>query len=307
MPESPNPSPSGDQSAPVLADELTGALCCAACGYELRGLTIMGTCPECGLPIQATLLSLVDPKAAEIQPIPSPKLVAAGLAAWVLGAMVAMALGWAVWVSGFFSQGLAFTAQDRIIAGGAIGLVVSGVGALVIVRPHARIPRWQSGLAAVGVLLYPLAIYLYVQLGAIASAGPGPSFLAAWSGSPVATPWRWERLGMWLTLAAGAICLRGNLRTLAARSFVLRAERVDRQTIAASVAALLVAAAGDGLGLLAPLAPDWGGTVALVGEVLVGLGALLLTLGMVGITIDTFRIIPAVLQRPLAMTDLVAD
>ncbi|MCC7388677.1 MAG: hypothetical protein IT431_07895 [Phycisphaerales bacterium] len=306
MPESTHPSPMGEPSAPVLAEELTGALCCASCGYELRGLTIMGTCPECGLPIQATLLSLVDPRAAEIQPIRSRRTVAAGLAAWVVGAMTAVVLGWAVWVSGLVDRGLTVATQDKLIAAGAIGLVLSGVGALVIIRPHGAIPRWQSAAAAVGVLLYPPAIYLYVQLGAIASAGPGPSLLAAWSGRAESMPWRWERMGMWLILAAGAACLRWNLRILAARSLVLRAERVDRQTIAASVAALLIAAGGDGLGLAAPLAGGWGGQVALAGEMLVGLGALLLTLAMIGITIDTFRVIPAVLQRPLAMADLVA-
>lgn len=306
MPQSPSPSPSGEPSAPVLAEELTGTLRCASCGYELRGLTIRGQCPECGLAIQATLLTLIDPRAAEIQPIRSPRLVAAGLSAWALGAALAVLCGWAVWVSGLLANGPSVATQDRLITLGALGLVGSGIGSLAIIRPHEHIPRWQSGLALLGTLLYPVAIYLYVELGAIASAGPGPSLLAAWSGRAQPMAWRWERLAMWLTLAAGATCLRWNLRALAARSFVLRAERVDRQTIAASVAALLIAGAGDALALAAPAVGNWSGEISLAGEVLVGLGALLLTLAMIGITIDTFRLLPAVLHRPLALADVVS-
>jgi hypothetical protein len=297
-------SPPGLPSAPVLAEELTGRLRCAACRYELRGLSIKNVCPECGLAIQATLLSLVDPRATEIQPIGSPRLVAVGIVAWSVGAFVAVVLGWATWASGAIDGTLGDAAQHRLVIAGAVSLAVSGLGALAIIRPHARIPLHRSVAAAIGVALYPVAIKLYVDLGTIASAGPGGSFLGSWTGSVDPMPWRWERLAMWLTLAAGAWLLRGNLRILAARSFVMRAGRVDRQTIFAAMGSVLIAAVGDGLGLCASLVGEWGGAVVLASEALVGIGAALLTLGMVGIVIDTLRLTPAVFQRPLALGDV---
>ncbi|MBK7404754.1 MAG: hypothetical protein IPJ41_08995 [Phycisphaerales bacterium] len=293
-------------SAPALAQELTGPLRCASCRYDLRGLSVMGTCPECGLPIQATLLSIVDPMAAELRPIRRPRLLACGLVVWTLGALSALALGWVVWVSGVFSGMLSPGAQLWVVRVGAAMLGLSWLGSLVIIRPHAGIRLRRQIAAGVAVLLYPVVIMLYIYLGKVAASGPGQSLLAVWTGESGAVPWPPERLAMWLTLAAGAWLLRGNLRVLAARSLVLRSERVDRQTIAAMVASLLVAALGDGLGLAAPLLGRVaGGAVVLAAEGLVGLGALLMTLGMVGIALDTWRVIPAVLHRPLGMGDLI--
>ncbi len=297
----------GHPTEPALAQELTGRLHCAACRYDLRGLTIKGTCPECGLAIQATLLSLVDPRAAEIQPIRSPKLVAVGLVAWSMGAFAAVVFGWAVWISGAIEGLVSDAAQHRLIIVGALCLAVSGVGALAIVRPHAGIPARRSIAAALGVALYPLAVKFYIDLGAIASAGSAGSLLNAWSGEIEAMPWRRERLLLWLILAIGAWCLRGNLRLLATRSLTVRAERVDRQTIAGAVAAVGIAAVGDGLDMLAPFVGNWGGVIMLIGEVLVGLGAVLLTLAMGGIVVDTLRLMPAVLQRPLGMADVLGN
>ena len=299
--------PAGEAVAPALAAELTGGLCCAACGYALRGLTIKGVCPECGLAIQATLLSLVDPRAAEIQPIQSPRAVAMGVNAWSIGALGAVALGWAVWVSGLVPAVLSERAQEWLITAGAVSLVASGVGALAIIRPHGRITRRHSVAAMLGLALYPLAVYLYVQLGAIASAGPGPSLVGAMTGKAEEMPWRLERLAMWLTLAAGAWLLRANLRTLAARSLVLRAERVDRQTIAGAVGAVRIAGAGDVLGMPAAGAGDWGGGLGPVGGGGGGGGAVLLTLAMVGIVVDTVRLTPSILQRPLGIADVVRE
>lgn len=305
-----SPGAGGDAPEPTkeLVTELTSRLRCASCRYDLRGLSVMGTCPECGLPIQATLLSIVDPFAEELRPIGHPRLIAAGLLAWTFGAIAALTLGWVVWTSGVFTGMLSPGGQHVAVRAGAIMLVVSWVGSVVIIRPHAGIPLRRRIAAAVGVMLYPIAIKLYLDLGLVAASGPGQSLLAAWTGGAQTSPWPPERLAMWAVLAAGTWLLRGNLRVLAARSLVLRSERVDRQTIAAVVASLLIAAAGDLLGLCAPLIGDVaGGALVLGAEVLVGLGAVLLTLGMVGIMVDTWRIIPAVLHRPLAMRDLVGE
>lgn len=290
----------------VLAEELTGTLRCASCRYDLRGLSVKGECPECGLPIQATLLSIIDPMAEELRPIESPRLVAAGLVAWAVGGVVAVALGWLAWLSWGLPGGVSAQVQGRLVGVGAAAVLIAGAGAAAAIRPHAGIPLRRRLAAGGAVLLYPVLAYLYIELGKAAAAGPGQSLLGAWTGTAEPTPWRTERLCFWLTLAAIGWLLRGNLRVLASRSLVLRAERVDRQTIAAGVAALLVAALGDTVGLLAGMAGTAAaGTMVLLGEVLVMLGSALMSLGVIGLSVDTFRLLPAVIHRPLARRDVV--
>jgi hypothetical protein len=198
-------------------------------------------------------------------------------------------------------------AQQRLVVAGTVALSISALGAVAIIRPHAGVPRARVVAAACGVAIYPVVIWLYATLGRIAALGPEQSLLGAWTGEAEAAPWRAQRMLLWLLLAAGGILLRGPLRMLAARSFVLRAQRVDRQTIAAGVAALLVAALGDAIGLLAPL---WGGgatgSLVLLGEAFVLLGAVLMTLGVAGVAIDVCRVLPAVLHRPLTRGDVVS-
>src|SRR5690606_27754218 len=65
-------------SGPVIARQLKGDLLCIGCGYNLRGLSIREMCPECGIPVRATILGVIDPMADELAPIPRPRLVATG-------------------------------------------------------------------------------------------------------------------------------------------------------------------------------------------------------------------------------------
>jgi hypothetical protein len=168
----------------VLAEELAGTLRCAACRYDLRGLSVKGYCPECGLPIQATLLSIVDPMAEELQPIARPRLVASGLLAWSVGALVAALVAWFVWisgVSGVMRDLLSPGARERLIAFGAVALAFSGLGAAAIVRPHAAIPTGRVVAASFAVALYPVVVWLYVDLGRVAATGAQQSLLGAFT------------------------------------------------------------------------------------------------------------------------------
>jgi len=295
------------EAEPPIVHELTGPLRCVACRYELRGLSIKGNCPECGLPVRATLLSMVDPHALELQPIERPRLVAVGLLCWAFGGVAALVFGLVAWVSALIDGGVHEALRTNLVLGGALSLCASGLGALAIIRPHGGIPRRRIIAASVAILLYPVAFRLYVDVVLYAAPASGASLLAVWSEGAEPMWWRAERLGLWLALAVATWLLRPNLRLLASRSLVLRSRRVDRQTIAATVAAMLIAAAGDGIGLTVGLVGDWGATLTLFAEVFVGLGMVLLVLGMSGVAIDTVRLLPAVLQRPLTMSDLVAD
>lgn len=294
------------EAEPPILHELTGPLRCVSCRYELRGLSIKGNCPECGLPVRATLLSMVDPHALELQPIGRPRLVAVGLLLWAFGGVATLVFGMVAWAGAIFDGAVQESIRTNLVFGGAISLGVSGLGAIAIIRPHAGISHRRTVAAGVAILLYPVACRLYLDVGLDAVPGTGASLLAVWSQGAEAMSWRAERLGLWLALALATWLLRPNLRLLAARSLVLRSRRVDRQTIAATVAAMLIAAAGDAVGLSAGLAGDWGATLALFAEVFVGLGMVLLALGLSGVAVDTARLLPAVVQRPLTMADVVA-
>ena len=291
---------------PPIAHELTGPLRCVSCRYELRGLSIKGNCPECGLPVRATLLSMIDPHALELQPIGRPRLVAVGLVVWAFGGVAALVFGLVAWAGVLIDGPLHEALRTKLVLGGATALGASGLGVVAIVRPHGGIPRRRVWAAVVALLLYPIAVRMYIDVGLYAAPGSGASLLSVWSGGADAMWWRAERLGLWLTLALATWLLRPNLRLLAARSLVLRSRRVDRQTIAATIAAMLIAAGGDAIGLSAGTAGDWGASLGLLAEVFVGLGMVLLTLGLSGVAIDTVRLLPAVLQRPLTMADVVA-
>lgn len=289
-----------------IVHELTGSLRCVSCRYELQGLSIKGNCPECGLPVRATLLSMVDPDALELQPVRRPRLVVAGMLVWAFGALLALVLALVVWLSLAF-DGFTPGTRQRVVMAGALALVASGVGAIAAVRPHAGIPRRRVLLASLGVLSYPIAVKLYADVGLHATPGAGADRLSAWAAGTDALLWRAERLGLWLLLALGAALLRPSFRQLAARSLVLRSKRVDRQVIAATIAAMLIAALGDAIGLSVGLLGDWAGSALLLAEALVGLGVVLLLLGLIGAAIDTVRIAPAVLQPPLALADVLPD
>ncbi len=72
----------GSSGVARLSRELAGDLPCIQCGYNLRGLTVKGMCPECGTSVRATLLAVVDPMAGEFRPISFPRLTAYGMLVW---------------------------------------------------------------------------------------------------------------------------------------------------------------------------------------------------------------------------------
>ncbi|MEL6741370.1 MAG: hypothetical protein AAFP26_12000, partial [Planctomycetota bacterium] len=92
--ESQTSARNGRASAGELAGRLGGDLRCMRCAYDLAGLSITSSCPECGLAIKATLLSVVDPKAEVLAPLVRPLLVAWSLVLWSLGGVLLVLAGW---------------------------------------------------------------------------------------------------------------------------------------------------------------------------------------------------------------------
>lgn len=291
-----------------LALELTGGMPCVRCTYDLRGLSVRGVCPECGTAIRATILARVDPLAKELQPVYTPRLTAGCLVLWTIGALGAAVASWVPRVI----EGLnrldygvrrpEWGATAVLVCGG-----ISGLASLALVRPHARIPGWQSWAALGGAFLYvPLLFVLARIQGGIDARHPSP-YLGAGGIDAGRAAWRLAADVLILGILVG---LRFNARVLTSRSFVLRTGQVDRQTMVAMAAAVGVCIIGDLLAIAAG-GVETGGTASAVGDALrvgamlfIGVGSLLVTLGLAGMVMDSLRLVGVVAQAPLALSDV---
>lgn len=298
-------TPPAGRAPGLLARELTGDLPCIVCRYNLRGLSIRAVCPECGTAVRATLLALVDPHADELKPIRRPVITAAGLLLWS-GAQALAAL--VVWV--------ARLAEVATLAGGVPDILrqsvavvpwligLAGVGALVLVRPHAGMSRMRSLAALVGVLAYaPLTYLTYAIHVRVDGTIPTPYIDAGYLGAL-----REMLRTMWVAVAAVIVlALQRNLRMLIARSLVIRTGRIERQTPQALLASLGVMAAGSLARLAGTAAVDPWSLLTIAGTVLVAVGAMLFTLGLVGVLGDCVQARTAIVRPPLTLGGLTGE
>ncbi|MBL8875171.1 MAG: hypothetical protein JNM86_05175 [Phycisphaerae bacterium] len=280
---------------PLLAKELTGDLRCARCQYNLRGLSIRARCPECGMSIRGTILAKVDPHASELQPIYFPRLTALGLVVWPLAAILAAACLW--WLRA--SEMAARASPSWVGDGAVLFTLLSGLGAVALIKPHAQIAADGIARAAIGVLLYlPLALAFHIVINRMDSIAPTP-FVAL---GQLSTERSAVRLICDLLMMVLLACLRPNARLFVHRSMLLRSGKVDRQTMLAMVGALAVIAVGDLAHLFGARAAGGIEQIAQVlGTVLIAVGSMFLTIGMVGVLVDIFRILPAVLSAPVSL------
>ena len=296
-----------DRRAGSLSLDLTGDLPCASCGYNLRGLSVRGNCPECGVPVRATILARIDPRATEIQPIPRPRFVAAGVMCWSVGALAAACFTWLIQIAHVaeLMRGATWNVSwCRWV--GVLAILVSGLGALTLVRPHAGIPARNVALALIAAAAYvPLAWLHWQVVGVMDAIAPPPYFAHGVIVEELAVDRLCLRLAMSGVMAVMVLCLRPNLRLLVARSMVLRTVRVDRQTMYAVLASVAVIALGDLMGLLTGvLRGPIGDVTAISSLFLVAVGSMLLTIALAGLVIDSWRLLPVLLRRPLALGDV---
>jgi hypothetical protein len=284
-----------------LISELTGSLPCVRCRYDLKGLSIRGVCPECGTPVRATLLAVVDPRAGELQPIDHPRATAAGLVAWSSAALLSVIGGWCVW-AGKSLPGSRLEGYLPAMEYGIVGLLaVSGIGAAALVHPHRNIPERSRRQALLGTLAYAPLIGLVGWLLIGRWPTETSSSVVAWAATSVSATI--VKLMVAIVTVGIILLLRSNARLLAARSVLLREGRVDRQHLLALASVLGVAVFGESLTLIG-LSIQAGEAVVLIGQVLVVVAGVLFTLGLIGVVVDCWRIRRAVLQPPLSLESL---
>lgn len=285
-----------------LARELGGDLPCVRCKYNLKGLSIRGACPECGTPIRATLLAAVDPRASELRPVQRPRLVATGLLLWSGGAFVGALLAWVVRIADVVLE-LRGVRADA--AWGAVGCVVaSGVGAVALISPQIGVPVRSRLLVVLALLFYvPLAYATWRLLLLHDPANPAPYFA---EGHLSGTRLVYQAAAM-LSVVGIALALRPVGRLLTARSMVLRTGMVDRQTLAGIAGAAGLCVLGDGVLFAVSSEPSaLMDALRIGGTVLVVCGSVLLTIGLLGVLIDSWRIRGVILQPAFTLEQLLA-
>lgn len=281
----------------LIARELSGRLPCANCGYNLQGVSVLGVCPECGTAVRATILAVVDPLADELQPIRWPWLVATGVVLWIHAGLLAAVLGWravltlmlGMWVDappapvppqwGWYVAGLLFAA---------------GVGSMALWKPQDGIKPWMSVMAMITTLCY---IPLGLRAERLITQTRGMTIRSIsdlWGHDSNALLQRVCLVGSIVVLL---ICARPVARALVARSLAIRLGRVDRQTMLAMVAALLICVAGDVMGYFGvQMRGGMGDALQHVGFIMLIGGFALFTCGLVGAAIDAIRVARAVLS-----------
>ncbi|MEM7628192.1 MAG: hypothetical protein AAF356_02100 [Planctomycetota bacterium] len=304
--ESQTSARNGRASAGELAGRLGGDLRCMRCAYDLAGLSITSSCPECGLAIKATLLSVVDPKAEVLAPLVRPLLVAWSLVLWSLGGVLLVLAGWGARVhdlaGGAGGAGGVTPARHALDAVAIAGLAAILLGSPALIRPVRRVPRREVLFGAAGLVLIVLSafvvVYLHVRIDHHLSPyiEPVPLLRTAF-----------HALAM-LLAAAGLLGVRPMLRRLAERSWVLRHGRVQRQPLLALAAALGVAAIGDGLAMLGDqMTGTLSGWLHVGHMVLVALGSVLFTVGAVNLLRDALRLRPVLASRPIGLEGVMDD
>lgn len=287
----------------AIARQLTGELYCIGCGYNLRGLSIRSNCSECGIPVRATILGIVDPKADELVPLIAPRFSAIGLNVWSIGAMVAVVMIWALRISEVYRDIWNSTWTPTIAPWVGIGgLIAAMIGGATMIRPHRRVQRIEAIRSALGVSLFAPLIFVYStiylrydQMAPSPLLDPGDSAV----GRSIL------RVVMFLCVAGIIWGLRPQAVGLAIRSVVVRTGRVDRQSLIAVLASLGIAAFGDLIQITSNfIAFGVDDILSIVSVVVISLGSVLFTVGMVNICIDTIRLYPVLVRPGVGLSDI---
>lgn len=296
------PPPSSDTG---IVHALTGSLPCISCGYDLKGLTVKGICPECSTAVRATILARVDPGADALKPIKHKQLLALGLRITFTAALIAVASSWAMKAQETWPLLSNPNAATESAANSLWSLLhrasiaLAALTAITIAIPVPGIKAAKSITAALGVLTaYPVALYAIHQIH-LADLNKLAAYTAR-DADPHRITWHL------LATAALAICIlttRPVIRDLVERCRAIRVGRVDRQHLVVLVSILIFTAVGS----LIRLASTNGGVFEIldpIGSIVIFIASILLTLTLTRATVDAWRVAYAIDHPPLNLKDI---
>ena len=284
---------------------LSGALPCAVCAYELRGLSIRGLCPECGTPVRATILFRVDPRAKEFRPLVSRRLTANAIILWSAGGLLAVIGLWFNHLFAYLRAEMGVPIRPGIAdALAAAGVIASWLGSLGIIHPIKGGATHKTIAAAAGAAAYAFFLFAIWQIAAHDRVSILPYIDASPDGKRVAL-----RALSGVALIAIILGLRPSVRELVERCLVLRTGRVARQTLLAIAGAAAVGLVGDALHALSLAAYDGRDPTIFsnVGTLLIALSGAFILAGMVHAQFDTWQIRKSILAPSPSLEDLIDD
>jgi hypothetical protein len=288
-----------DREDAIESASIRRSLPCIGCGYQLRGLPVGGTCPECGVPVIRTVMAVIDPMASGLPSLRRPRVVANGL--FGLVACIAAA--------GILLVPRPLAARLELVTGAPAG------------RWMHLAPTWLP-YAAAACLLLALAFVAVIapppgeeEAGASVTRGIRRlrTGLLAWAGAAagfgvldVRPPFDPAGQGLFLLMAAGAAwtfyALRGTVRVIGERSRQYRTGRGGRQGFREMAAA----AGGVALGQLATRAGEHFGfdLLTFVGLVLAWVSVVMLLVGLVYMVVNAAWIRHALMSPPPTLAEL---
>ncbi|MEO1511771.1 MAG: hypothetical protein AAFU70_06850, partial [Planctomycetota bacterium] len=239
-------------------------------------------------------------------PLFAPRLTAVGVLVWAWGATVAALSVWVTRLGDVASRHFDIRfSSEGVLTAGLGALVLSGIGAMTMIRPHRGLGARQVRMAGLGVLLYlPLiALFWFMHMRF------DPRGVMPYVGSLEPSSTRIAlRLATTLLIAAGFALLWPNISALIARSFLMRTGRVDTQPVSVLFLTLATATAGDALDLTSRLASGLAADVlGVVKVVLIAVGSFLFTVALVGLSFDAWRLRRVLLEHPLGLADVLAE
>ncbi|MCK4871566.1 MAG: hypothetical protein KAS72_02465 [Phycisphaerales bacterium] len=289
------------------------------CRYSLKGLSIIGACPECGTPIGTTILFTVDPQAPQLRPMRHPRLMgAAVLLASLCGLLSALLLVTPSVADGlhellgWFTEPSLRAIRRQMPSLAVIPLLITLVSCLVMYRPVVGTPmNCRVGVlgSIIGFLLVIASLLLLqwfdVQLGLRG---------AFHKVSPYDRPDEITRALVRIVFDIGLVTIfvliRPSARLLVYRSLALRMGRVGRQALYPMAAAAGAAAIGDLLRYLALRMTselDIGSSpLQLIGDITVWVSCSFIVLGLLRSVVDGWHIRRSLVAPSPSLDDLLA-
>ncbi|HED54423.1 MAG TPA: hypothetical protein ENJ00_09540 [Phycisphaerales bacterium] len=289
---------------PDLGLVLSGELPCISCRYDLSGISITGMCPECGTPVRATLLATVDPEAGTFEPLTHPRLAALGLVVWSSAAFAAVLIIWMVRfgdaLNAWTPIGFRPTWLGVLVP---VFVALSGVGSVVLWKPHRKLPVWPSVAATVATVLYGPLVWLMWRLhGVVDRTGSAPYV----SSRSVDTDRLWLQVMILVVLVVISLLQRPIIRVFADRSVLLRTGELSRQSLLAFAMAAALMLLGVFLRLGAIRWDDTGSFfLDVIGLVFLAIGSVLVTVGLGCFVVDSVRLYPVLRSGPRTLLDVV--
>lgn len=260
-----------------LAIDLSGSMPCVSCQYDLRGLSITATCPECGTPVRATLVRVIDPEGQTTAPLRSPQLASWAIVWWA-GTSALAALGMLVLHLLHDVVGGSPRVRDAIAMATLSVAYASSVGPLSLIflfKGRERTPR--QGLA---LLAWVLTMMLCMMLM--------DPVLTRTNWGYTRGPWVERRAILGILVVAILLSMRPTVRLLAARGWVQQQAHKDRQT---TISLALVVGIGT-LAIFGVAASPIGSDPILarfLSQMIVILTLMLLTLGLGRLAVELLR------------------